>query len=60
LKIDLPNIFLFYISVVELEFKNLNLSIQRNKINELKNQFLRLIIKETNWSQKEITMNKIR
>ena len=48
------------ISTVELEFKNLNLSIQRNKINELKNQFQRLIKKETYWRQKEITLNKIR
>ena len=48
------------ISTVELEFKNLNLSIQRNKINDLKNQFQRLIKKETYWRQKEITLNKIR
>ena len=33
---------------------------QRNKINELKNQFQRLIKKETYWSQKEISLNKIR
>jgi len=38
---------------------NLNLSIQRNKINELKNQLQRLIKKETYWRQKEITFNKI-
>ena len=38
----------------------LNLSIQRNKINELKNQFQHLIKKETYWRQKEITLNKIR
>ena len=55
-----PNIIFFNISTVELEFKNLNLSIQRNKINELKNQFQRLIKKETYWRQKEITLNKIR
>ncbi len=54
-----PNIIFFNISTVELEFKNLNLSIQRNKINELKNQFQRLIKKETYWRQKEITLNKI-
>ena len=48
------------ISTVELEFKNLNLSIQRNKINELKNQVQRLIKKETYWRQKEITLNRIR
>ncbi len=55
-----PSIIFFNISTVELEFKNLNLSIQRNKINELKNQFQRLIKKERYWRQKEITLNKIR
>ncbi len=57
---NFPSIILFNISTVELEFKNLNLSIQRNKINELKNQFQHLIKKETYWRQKEITLNKIR
>ena len=57
---NFPSIIFFNISTVELEFKNLNLSIQRNKINELKNQFQRLIKKETYWRQKEITLNKIR
>ncbi len=57
---NIPRIIFFNISTVELEFKNLNLSIQRNKINELKNQFQRLIKKETYWRQKEITLNKIR
>ena len=57
---NLPSIIFFYISIVELEFKNLNLSIQRDKINQLKNQFQRLIKKETYWRQKEITLNKIR
>jgi len=56
---NFPSIIFFNISTVELEFKNLNLSIQRNKINELKNQFQRLIKKETYWRQKEITLNKI-
>jgi len=56
---NLLSIIFFNISTVELEFKNLNLSIQRNKINELKNQFQRLIKKETYWRQKEITLNKI-
>jgi len=32
---NFPSIIFFNISTVELEFKNLNLSIQRNKINEL-------------------------
>jgi len=57
---NFPSIIFFNISTVELEFKNLNLSIKRNKINELKNQFQRLIKKETYWRQKEITLNKIR
>jgi len=57
---NFPSIIFFNISTVELEFKNLNISIQRNKINELKNQFQRLIKKETYWRQKEITLNKIR
>ncbi len=57
---NLPSIIFFNISTVELEFKNLNLSIQRNKINDLKNQFQHLIKKETYWRQKEITLNKIR
>jgi len=57
---NFPSIIFLNISTVELEFKNLNLSIQRNKINELKNQFQRLIKKETYWRQKEITLNKIR
>jgi len=57
---NFPSIIFFNISTVELEFKNLNLSIKRNKINELKNQFQSLIKKETYWRQKEITLNKIR
>ena len=57
---NFSSIIFFNISTVELEFKNLNLSIKRNKINELKNQFQRLIKKETYWRQKEITLNKIR
>ncbi len=56
---NLPSIILLNISTVELEFINLNLSIKRNKINELKNQFQRLIKKETYWRQKESTLNKI-
>ncbi len=57
---DFPSIIFFNISTVELEFKNLNLSIQKNKINELKSQFQRLIKKETYWRQKDMTLNKIR
>ena len=57
---NLPSINFINISTVELEFKNLSLSIQRNEINDLKNQFQRLIKKEKYWRQKEITLNKIR
>ncbi len=57
---NLPSIIFINISPLELEFKNLNLSIQRNKINELKNQFQGLIKKETYWRQKERTLNNIR
>ena len=57
---NLPSIIFLNISSVELEFLNLDLSIQRNKINELKNQLQRLIKKETYWRQKESTLNKIR
>ena len=57
---NIPNAIFFNISIVELEFKNLNLSVQRNNINELKNKFQRLIKKEKYWRQKEITLNKIR
>jgi len=56
---NLKRIIFLNISTVELEFNNLNLSIQRNKINELKNKFQRLIKKETYWRQKQITLNKI-
>ncbi len=57
--IKLPSIYMLYISTVELEFKNLKLSIHRNKINELKNKFQLLIKKEKYWKQKEINLNKI-
>ncbi|WP_413679183.1 hypothetical protein [Prochlorococcus marinus] len=56
---NLQSIIFLNISTVELEFKNLNLSIKRNKINELKNQFQRLIKKETYWRRKAKTLNKI-
>ena len=55
---NLRSIIFFNLSSVELEFKNLNLSIQRNKINELKNQLQHLIKKERYWRQKEIYFNK--
>ena len=57
---NLQSTIFLNISTVELEFINLNLSIKRNKINELKKQFQHLIKKETYWRQKELTFNKIR
>ena len=57
---NFPSIIFLNISSVELEFVNLDLAIQRNKINELKNQLQRLIKKETYWRQKESTLNRIR
>ena len=53
------SISLINITTVELEFKHLNISSQRNKINELKKQFQFLIKKEKYWKQKEIYLNKI-
>ena len=57
---NLQSIIFINISTVELEFLNLNLSMKRYKINELKKQFQHLIKKETYWKQKELTFNKIR
>ena len=56
----LSKIYLLNISPVELEFENLNLSIQRNKITNLTNQFQLLIKKEKYWKQKEKNLNKMR
>ena len=53
------HIFLLNISIIEIEFENLKLSLQREKINELKNQFQLLIKKECYWKQKEITFYKM-
>ena len=50
------DIYLFNITKVELEFYNLNLSICRNNINELKNKFLLLNKKEKYWKHKELTL----
>ena len=58
-RVSLPSLCLFNINTVELEFKNLNLSKKRNKINELKNEFQLLIKKERYWSQKKLNLNKI-
>lgn len=50
------DIYLFNITKVELEFYNLNLSICRNNINELKNKFLLLNKKQKYWKNKELTL----
>ena len=51
------DIFLFNISNVELEFYNLELSICRNNINQLKNRFRLLNKKHRYWKNKELTLN---
>ena len=53
------DIYLFNITNIELEFYNLDLSICRNKINELKYKFKLLHKKQKYWNQKELTLNKI-
>ena len=58
-KAKLPVFPLLNISRIELEFEYLNLSIQRIKINKLKNKFQLLIKKERYWKQKQINLNKI-
>ena len=50
---------LFNITNVELEFYNLDLSISRNRINELKYKFQILHKKQCYWKQKEINLNNI-
>ena len=51
------DIYLFNITNVELEFYNLDLSICRNNINELKNRFRLLNKKYRYWKQKELVSN---
>ena len=53
------DIFLFNINNVELEFYNLDLSICRNNINQLKNKFKLLHKKQRYWKHKELTLNDI-
>ena len=50
------DIYLFQISNVELEFYNLDLSICRNNINELKNTFKLLNKKQLYWMNKALTL----
>ena len=51
--------YLFNISNVELEFFNLDLSICRNNINELKNKFRSLNKKHKYWKNKELSLNNL-
>ena len=51
------DIFLFNISSIELEFDNLELSICRNKINQLKNRFILLNKKYRFWKNKELCLS---
>ncbi len=53
------DIYLLNISNVELEFYNLDLSICRNNINDLKNSFRLLMKKQRYWKDKELASNKI-
>ncbi len=52
------DMYLFNISNIELEFYNLDLSICRNNIKELKNKFILLNKKQRYWKQKEFTLKK--
>ena len=51
------DIYLFNITNVELEFYNLDLSICRNNINDLKNRFKLLNKKQRYWKNKELASN---
>ena len=53
------NICLCNITNVELEFYNLDLSICRNNINELKNRFRLLNKKQRYWKNKEFSLNNL-
>ena len=52
-------IYLFNITNVELEFYNLDLSVCRNNINQLKNEFQILNKKQRYWEHKELTLNNL-
>ena len=51
------DVYLFNITNVELEFYNLDLSICRNNINDLKNRFKLLNKKQRYWKNKELASN---
>ncbi len=54
------NVYLFNISNVELEFYNLDLSICRNNINELKSRFKLLNKKKIYWKNKALSSNSLK
>ncbi len=58
-KRESSDIYLFTINNVELEFHNLDLTICRNNINELKNKFRLINKKEKYWRNKEINLNNL-
>ena len=58
-KINSSGIKLFQVSSIELEFYNIDLSICRNKINDLKNKFKILYKKQGYWKNKELNLNHI-
>ena len=53
------DIFFLNITNVELEFYNLDLSIKRNNINELKHKLKVLNKKQKYWMSKELTLNNL-
>ena len=53
------NIYLFNVTNIELEFYNINLSICRNNINELKHKFRSLNKKQRYWKHKEFGLNNL-
>jgi len=57
INIKSSDVYLFNITNVELEFYNLDLSICRNNINDLKNRFKILNKKERYWKNKELASN---
>jgi len=54
------DIYLFNITNVELEFYNLDLSVCRNNINDLKNKFRLLNKKQRYWKYKELCTHNIK
>ena len=56
---NFPDIYLFNISNIELEFYSIDLSICRNKINELKQRFRLLNKKQIYWKNKELKLNNL-